>query len=155
MKLSELKSHLEKIDQVVFKLPDGSLIPSHFHITEIGVNRKKFIDCGGNIRNSEKINFQLWTADDFDHNLSSQKLLEIIDISEEIFFLQDLEIEVEYQQSTIGVFGLELRDNLFFLVNKNTDCLDKEKCGIEVTKSKVNLSEVSISSTCNPGSGCC
>jgi hypothetical protein len=155
MRLSEFKAYLEKLDKVNFKSPDGSLIPSHFHVTEIGVNRKKFIDCGGNIRNSEKINFQLWTADDFDHNLSSQKLLKIIDVSEKIFFLQDLEIEIEYQQSTIGIFGLEFKNDFFFLTNKETDCLDKEKCGIEVTKSKVNLSEINVSSTCIPGGGCC
>ena len=108
MRLSEFKRYLENVDEVIFKLPNGSIIPSHFHVTEIGVNRKKFIDCGGNIRNSEKINFQLWTADDFDHNLSAQKLLNIIDVSEKVFFLQDLEIEVEYQQSTIGIFGLDI-----------------------------------------------
>ena len=155
MRLSEFKRYLENVDEVIFKLPDGSIIPSHFHITEIGVNRKKFIDCGGNIRNSEKINFQLWTADDFDHNLSAQKLLKIIDVSEKIFFLQDLEIEVEYQQSTIGIFGLEFKNNSFCLTNLATDCLDKENCGIEVNKSKVNPSEINVSSTCIPGGGCC
>lgn len=31
---------------------DGSFVPDHYHVTEVGKVRKDFIDCGGNIRNS-------------------------------------------------------------------------------------------------------
>ena len=33
-------------------LPDQSLIPEHFHITEVGRVQKDFIDCGGTVRSS-------------------------------------------------------------------------------------------------------
>ena len=45
MKLSELKSILDEIETVEFELPDGNLIPQHFHVTEIGQVDKRFMDC--------------------------------------------------------------------------------------------------------------
>ncbi|MGW8123551.1 DUF6428 family protein [Roseivirga echinicomitans] len=36
MKISEIKSHLNNLEQIAFQLPDGSLVPSHFHVTEVG-----------------------------------------------------------------------------------------------------------------------
>ena len=45
MKLSEFKSILNQIETIEFTLPDGSLIPQHFHITEVGQLDKRFIDC--------------------------------------------------------------------------------------------------------------
>ena len=50
MKLSEIKIHLNKLDKIAFQLPNGSLVPSHFHVTEVGKVSKHFIDCGGSIR---------------------------------------------------------------------------------------------------------
>src|SRR6056300_1193670 len=102
MKLSQLKTLLSGIDFLQFKLWDGSLVPKHFHVTEIGVINKKFIDCGGAIRKEEKINFQLWYSDDLDHRLAPEKLIHIIELSEMSFELKDTEIEVEYQTNTIS-----------------------------------------------------
>ncbi len=31
-------------------LPSGGLVPSHFHITEVGRVQKTFVDCGGTRR---------------------------------------------------------------------------------------------------------
>lgn len=36
MKLSAVKSALHNLDKIGFKLPDGSLVPRHFHVTEVG-----------------------------------------------------------------------------------------------------------------------
>ena len=134
MKLSEFKLYLKNAKKVEFQLPNGNYVPPHFHVTEVGLNSKKFIDCGRNIRNSKKVNFQLWSADDYNHKISPEKLLDIIEISEETFLLEDLEIEIEFQQSTIGVFDLDYKNDVFQLVNKKTDCLDKQKCGFEEKK---------------------
>ena len=101
MLLSELKLTLNKIKTVEFTLPDGSLIPKHFHVTEVGQIDKRFIDCGGVLRKEAVINFQLYTADDFDHRLSVQKFKSLLDLSEKALLLDDLEIEVEYQTDTI------------------------------------------------------
>ena len=154
MKLSEFKLYLKNAKKVEFQLPNGDYVPSHFHVTEVGLSTKKFIDCGSNIRNTKKINFQLWSADDINHKISPEKLLDIIEISEETFLLEDLEIEIEFQQSTIGVFDLDYKNDVFQLVNKKTDCLDKQKCGFEVKKI-VKLSSIKKQEICNPEDGCC
>lgn len=155
MKLSEIKNTLTKVEEIVFELPNGELIPKHFHITEIGKVTRHFIDCGGTERKEEVINFQLWNADDYEHRLSSNKLLEIINLAENTLNLSDLEIEVEYQADTIGKFGLDFNGTNFLLTNKQTDCLAKDKCGIPEEKTKIKLSEIQTKDSCTPGSGCC
>ncbi len=82
MNLSEVKTALKKLDKIGFQLPDGSLVPAHFHVTEIGKVSKQFIDCGGTMRQEEVVNFQLWNAQDYDHRLHPEKLLHIIELSE-------------------------------------------------------------------------
>lgn len=156
MKLSTIKEHLGRLDRIGFQLPDGSLVPSHFHVTEVGKVSKKFIDCGGTIRDEEVINFQLWSADDYDHRLHPEKLVSIIELSERLLNLPDGEIEVEYQGDTIGKYGLDFDGKNFLLTSLSTDCLAKDKCGIPVEKPKLNLADLPIAeSGCTPGGGCC
>lgn len=153
MKLSEFKIALQNTP-LQFTLEDGSIVPSHFHITEIGSVTKKFIDCGGTMRNEEKVSFQLWFTHDIDHRLTKEKLLQIIGIGENKLGLVDHEIEIEYQGSTIGKFGLDKSDFGFMLTNKQTACLAEDQCGIP--KKKVNLSMINAGApSCEPGSGCC
>jgi hypothetical protein len=59
MKLSEIKNRLNTLQDVVFELPDGTLVPNHFHVTEVGIVSKHFIDCGGTVRDERVANFQL------------------------------------------------------------------------------------------------
>lgn len=155
MKLSEIKNILNSQQTISFQLPNGELVPSHFHVTEVGKISKKFIDCGGTVREENVANFQLWSADDYDHRLHPEKLLNIIQLSEKVLGIEDLEIEVEYQSDTIGKFGLEFENNAFQLTTKHTDCLAKENCGLPPEKKKVNLAEIEASSCCSPSSGCC
>lgn len=156
MKLSEIKSQLPQLSELNFVLPDGSAVPAHFHITEIGQVTKRFIDCGGTLRDEKSINFQLWEDGDYVHRLGSKKLLDIIELSEKVLGLEDLEIEVEYQGDTIGKYGLEFDGEAFVLTKTITDCLAKDKCGIPAQKPKVRLSTLTSSETsCAPGSGCC
>jgi hypothetical protein len=155
MKLSEIKQHLNNLESIAFKLPNGNLVPSHFHVTEVGKIDKHFIDCGGTIRNESVINFQLWEENDYDHRLHPEKLVHIIELSEKVLGLEDLEIEVEYQAETIGKFGLDFDGTHFILTNKQTDCLAKDKCGIPESKPKMKLSELQNSACCTLESGCC
>lgn len=154
MNLSQVKTSLENLDHLVFKLPNGETIAEHFHITEVGKISKNFIDCGGTIRKEEVVNFQLWTANDYDHRLEAKKLLDIIELSEKALGIGNHEIEVEYQAGTIGKFGLEFKADHFVLTNKETDCLAKDNCGITSSKPKVALAEIQ-SSCCGPESNCC
>ena len=156
MTLSEIKKHLSQLETISFTLPDGSLVPNHFHVTEVGQVAKHFIDCGGTVRQEKKVSFQLWNADDYDHRLHPEKLVKIIALSEEIFNLEGLDIEVEFQgEQTIQKFGLEFKNNTFQLTSLVTDCLAKDKCGVPEPKQKLQFSDIQTGDSCAPGSGCC
>ncbi len=156
MKLSQFKKQLENISEVTFVQPDGHLVPAHFHITEAGITTKQFIDCGGIMRKEQNISFQLWVAHDEDHRLSSIKLQKIIGIFESTFHPEDDEVEVEYQGSTIGRYGLETDGENFQLVEKKTDCLAKDTCCVGSAKPKLQMADIGKSaSCCEPASGCC
>lgn len=139
---------------ISFKLPDGQYVPSHFHVTEVGSVFKHFIDCGGTVRTENRVNFQLWEANDYDHRLHPEKLVTIIELSEKTLNLKDEEIEVEYQGETIGKYGIDWINGEFVLTSTTTDCLAKDKCGIPQEKIKKPLSSLSANK-CTPGSGCC
>ncbi len=155
MKLSEIKTELSKLEKIAFQLPNGELVPNHFHVTEVGKITKHFIDCGGTVRKEEVVNFQLWNADDYDHRLHPEKLTHIIELSEKTLGIGDLEIEVEYQGDTIGKFGLDFDGTNFLLTTKQTDCLAKDNCGIPAEKPKLQFSNLGQGSSCDPKSGCC
>lgn len=157
MKLSQVKALLPTLDNVTFKLESGSFVPEHFHVSEVGMVTKNFIDCGGVIRTEKTVNFQLWNADDFDHHLKPAKLLNIIKLSEEKLGIEDAEIEVEYQSETIGKYGLAFDGTNFILQNKTTACLAQDKCGIPQEKQKIKLSQLQTAQTssCSPNAGCC
>ena len=76
MKLSEVKGLLSTVEAVDFKIQNGGLVPEHFHVTEVGLITKHFIDCGGTERIEKVANFQLWNANDFEHRLKPQKIIE-------------------------------------------------------------------------------
>jgi hypothetical protein len=119
-----------------FLLPTGEFIPRHFHITEVGRVEKNFIDCGGTRRQALSCLLQVWTANDMEHRLQAGKLANIMNLAAPLLGSADLPVEVEYGVSVAAQYRLadvqvtenELR---FFLVGKQTDCLAKDKCGVE------------------------
>lgn len=155
MKLSEIKTELSGMTELSFTLPDGSQVPAHFHVTEVGQVSKRYIDCGGTLRQESSINFQLWEANDFDHRLAASKLMDIIELAERKLALEDLEVDVEYQGDTLGRYGLAFQNGTFQLLAKQTDCLAKDNCGIPTEKLKIRLSTVAGGGVCTPNSGCC
>jgi hypothetical protein len=157
MKLSEIKKHLASLDAVNFELQDGTLVPEHFHVTEIGIVTKNFIDCGGTVRHEKVANFQLWDANDHEHRLKPQKLLNIIALSEKVLGMEDLEIEVEYQSATIGKYELDFHGKNFILLAKQTACLAQDNCGVPASKQKLQLAGITDTQNncCTPGGGCC
>lgn len=156
MKLSEIKKKLKELNTIAFQLPNGDLVPNHFHITEVGKITKNFIDCGGTVRNEEVVNFQFWEANDYDHRLHPEKLIHIIELSEEKLQIPDLEIEVEYQmKETIGKFNLDFDGTNFLLKPKATTCLAKDNCGVPESKPKVKIGENNSQSCCNSQTVCC
>lgn len=156
MKLSEIKEILTKVEGVNFQLEDGELVPEHFHVTEVGVVTKDFIDCGGTVRHEKVANFQLWDANDFEHRLKPGKLLSIIGLSEKVLGMEDSEIEVEYQGETIGKYDLAFNGINFILMAKKTACLAMDKCGIpEPAKQAEMVNLADTADSCTPGGGCC
>ncbi len=157
MKLSDVKNLLATVKEVNFKLPNGKMVAQHFHVTEVGMITKNFIDCGGLVRNEKVANFQLWEAGDFDHRLAPQKLTNIISLSEKALGMEDMEVEVEYQSDTIGKYDLAFDGTNFVLLAKHTNCLAADKCGIPYDKVKVILSSLQEKSQgcCTPGGSCC
>jgi len=154
MKLSEIKEVLKTVDTVNFKLPNGTFVPEHFHVTEVGMITKNFIDCGGTVRNEKVVNFQLWDANDFEHRLKPQKLHHIIELSEKVLGIEDHEVEVEFQAETIGKYDLDFNGKDFLLVAKQTACLAQDQCG--TPKEKKNLSDLQTATACcAPNSTCC
>jgi hypothetical protein len=151
MKLSEFKKHLIEVDALHFVLPNGTQVPAHFHLTEIGQLDKRFIDCGGTMRTEQTISMQLWTSVDVWHRLEAAKAIRIIDMAIDQLMLGDHPIEVEYQGESIQKFNLEFAAGVFHLVNTNTACLASDACGIPAVKHAVET----VKSCCTPGGGCC
>ncbi len=139
MKLHELKSFLRSSGSagVQLLLPDGDAIPAHFHITEVGHVTKRFIDCGGTVHErSDTCLLQTYVANDFDHRLDAGTFAKILDLGKQVLPHDDLPVEVEYDGCVVGqypVASAQLRDGRveIQLGEKHTDCLAKEKCGID------------------------
>jgi hypothetical protein len=158
MKLSQFISSIDSITEFTIQLPNGTFVPPHFHITEMGLLTKSFMDCGNVVREEKVITFQVWFAGDVEHRLTSEKVHKIINASEKLFENADLEMEVEYQDAqTIGKFGLEFKNGNFQLTAKQTTCLANDHCGIPADKMQPVVGEWKPKETscCSPESGCC
>lgn len=130
-------------------LSDGSFVPAHFHVTEIGRVQKDFIDCGGTRRSTTACVFQVWVADDTDHRLDTTKLAKIIQTGTSLFPSMAVPVEVEYEQGTVSQYPVRQAEVtpsgvLLHLASKHTACLAQDRCGV-----------VAMESACCPTSGCC
>ena len=154
MTLGDFRTLLNHLDELTFMETTGFPVPAHFHITEVGQLDRFFIDCGGTVRKTSKVNFQMYVDQDVDHRLSVDKLKGIIDASlQQLGLNPQLELQVEYQGTSIESYGLSYENGVFSFQALHTDCLSKDKCGIpeKPSKKKVALG----TSSCAPGSGCC
>lgn len=138
MQFRELRSFLEANPTagLDFRLPAGDSIPPHFHLTEVGHVARRFIDCGGTIRERAACVLQLWTSEeDREHRLDAGKFAAILGLGERVLPRQDLEVEVEWDCCVTAQYPIAearlLGDRLVFqLTATHTDCLAREKCGI-------------------------
>ena len=153
MLLSTLKQSLTKANKLQFQLPNGQFVPAHFHLTEVGHVTRNYIDCGGTLRQENKLNLQLWVASDTDHRLKPSSVLDILQLAEKQLAFADMEVEVEYQESTIGRYRLAFDGAVFQLINTQTACLAPDQCGIPQEKPRVRVTASGVS--CDPNSGCC
>lgn len=138
MKLNELKTLLRKYPSRLprFELPDGSEVPAHFHVTEVGYVTKNFVDCGGTFRAASVCVLQTWVSNDTEHRLDAGKLDHILSLADKLLPHEDVNVEVEYESGLISQYliseavisGEKIQ---FRLASKHTDCLAKEACGLE------------------------
>jgi hypothetical protein len=135
MTLADLKKHLgaNSAANLRFVLPDGDSVPAHAHVTEVARIDKRFVDCGGTLRNDSICRLQTWFADDTDHRLTAGKLLKILDKAKSFLGSDDLEVDVEHEVQFISQFPLQsvevLPDGIILhLGERHTACLAMDKC---------------------------
>lgn len=131
-------------------LPDRSLVPAHFHVTEVGRVQKDFVDCGGTVRHVSSCVLQVWVANDLDHRLDTTKLASILRQGEALFPTKSVPVEVEYDNGLISQYPVrEVEISpaglILNLGSKHTACLAPDRCGV------VQLDVLSCCST----PGCC
>ncbi len=140
MTITELKAQLRAQPglNIAIALPDERRIPAHYHITEVGHVTKRFVDCGGTVRASETCVLQthFGSPKDDGHRLTGGKLAHILDLAKALLPSDAVPVEVEYEDGVISQFPLvaaEVEDGslVLHLGLKHTDCLAKDRCGIE------------------------
>ena len=162
MKLTELKKSLnERPDaNVRFHLPNGDFVPAHAHVTEVARIDKRFVDCGGTLRNDSLCRLQTWFADDLDHRLTAGKLLKILEKAKSFLESDDLEVDVEHETGYISQFPLEsvevLQDEIILhLAERHTACLAMDKC-LPASKPMSDFNPLKFTFRDQPSSsGCC
>jgi hypothetical protein len=167
MNLKDLKTCLHSRPELnlALALPDGRLVPAHFHVTEVGHVAKKFVDCGGTFHASEACVLQthIGSTRDDGHRLTAGKLAKILDLAQPILPLTDLPVELEYEDGVISQFpvqgaGLDGDTLTLQLGRKHTDCLAKAHCGIDDSGGGCNPEPVESESCCVAPAGshaCC
>lgn len=123
---------------------DAGFIPSHFHLTEVGLLTKKFVDCGGNMRETVTCSLQIWVANDTHHRLHTKKLLNILRHAVK-FVPLDTPLTIEYQhRNTIEIYSVAFAhetNSVYFtppgcgvhisMQPISTACLAPDKCGVQ------------------------
>ena len=160
MRLSELADYAAAGRPLRFHLPDGGRVPAHFHVTELGVASRHFVDCGGAVRESRAASLQLWTSVDLHHRLTGDKLAGIVATARErLDLIDDLEVEVELQgRDTIARYGLAADEDGLLLVGLHTDCLAAESCGVPGAAPAARVTRgarEASANCCSPAGGCC
>jgi hypothetical protein len=153
LKTSEFRQFLRAASQheLRFILPDGKTIAAHAHITEVGHTTRRFLDCGGTLRNVSSCTLQTWVAEDFDHRLLPGSLETILGKADLVLHTDELDVEVEHEHGLLSQFPIvrsDTKDGLlhFYLGTKHTDCLAKEIC---------MPAEENEEACCSTGGGCC
>lgn len=154
--ISHLDAHSEK--PLLLVLPDGGIIPAHFHITEVGHVLKRFVDCGGTRRTLETCLLQTWVHDDVDHRLTAGKLAAIFTHTQDVLPHHELPVEIEHEDGVVAQFPVEsalLHEGslAFRLGVKHTDCLARGICLPGECKPPAPAAPAAGTSCC--GSGCC
>ena len=164
MNLNEFKTLLEANRDKAFRLqlPDESAVPISFHITEVALMNKTFIDCGGTLRENRTCQLQAWVGPDDDHRIAAGKMADILRLAAKFLPDEDLPLQIEYEDATISqypVAGALLDDEAVTLqlTIRHTACLAPELCMVSAASSSPSIAlTMTASNACGCGpSGCC
>jgi uncharacterized protein DUF6428 len=134
MKFAALRETLEQHPNTLprFILPDGDLIPSHAHVTEVGHVVKNFIDCGGLTGRDESVVLQTHVGRDIDHRLRADRFAKILRLGGRVLPHDQLDVEIEYDCCVVTQYPvLEVKpagEYLDVVLGKRrTQCLAQER----------------------------
>ena len=121
--------------RLLLQLPSGEYVPAHFHVTEVGRVTKDFVDCGGTQRSEQTCVLQTLVANDVEHRLRADKLLQILELTSRLELPAEIPVDFEIQGNTIQMFSLDqcrIDDShmTLTLAAKQTACLAPDRCGI-------------------------
>jgi hypothetical protein len=161
MKIVDLKKQLNQYPaaNVRFLLPTAELIPAHAHVTEVARIDKRFIDCGGTVRNESLCRLQTWFSDDLDHRLTAGKLARILDKAAPLLQSEELEVDIEHEIGFITQFPLDSVEIstdaiVLRLGQRHTACLALDQCQPSRPPSEFSPLKFQFRET-QPSSACC
>jgi hypothetical protein len=138
MKIRELQHLLQEHPNSFprFVLPDGSYIPPHAHVTEVGHVVRNFIDCGGLVGKEEQVVLQTHVGSDTDHRLRSDRFAKILQLGERVLPTSELDINVEYDCCVVSQYPIrEVRvegEQLDLILERaHTQCRARERIKAE------------------------
>ena len=152
MKLSDLKSILQKVYKIGFEFPDGKLIPSQYQVVKVGLQTEKMIDLDGTIENTQCILVHLSPNPNFNHRRNPNAFLNLIKNAEDLMDLPDAQVQIIlWSAATASIYNLEKAEKYFKLLPIKTDStINPTRITIQTTPLIDAASDPSL-----PGNSCC
>jgi len=152
MKLSDLKSILQKVYKIGFEFPDGKLIPSQYQVVKVGLQTEKMINLDGTIENTQCILVHLSPNPNFNHRRNPNAFLNLIKNAEASIKFPDVEVRVMlWNTSTASIYNLEKAEKYFKLLPIKTDStINLNRITSQTTPLIDAASDPSL-----PGNSCC
>ena len=152
MKLSDLKSILQKVYKIGFEFPDVKLIPSQYQVVKVGLQTEKMINLDGTIENTQCILVHLSPNPNFNHRRNPNAFLNLIKNAEDLMDLPDAQVQIIlWSAATASIYNLEKAEKYFKLLPIKTDStINPTRITIQTTPLIDAASDPSL-----PGNSCC
>ena len=152
MKLSDLKSILQKVYKIGFEFPDGKLIPSRYQVVKVGLQTEKMINLDGTIENTQCILVHLSPNPNFNHRRNPNAFLNLIKNAEDLMDLPDAQVQIIlWSAATASIYNLEKAEKYFKLLPiKTGSTINPTRITIQTTPLIDAASDPSL-----PGNSCC
>ncbi|RYY35773.1 MAG: hypothetical protein EOP46_08875 [Sphingobacteriaceae bacterium] len=151
-----------------FQYAEGEFVDASYHITEVKQAPITSVDCGGVMNSWTEVIVQLYEPDERQQlrAMKVHKALSIFDVVEKKLPLNPLgTVKIEF-----GKAGFDTRQMLpnHIIINEDKLIVDLradtvqckaidrgENCGTPATKTKLEITNLSVNNNCTPGGGCC